>query len=90
MSNLFFLRIRRADFRDQLFILSERFECQQSAAIRFRNSASGFIATARIGVMEGDSAVMALYSTELEKVKGGPIPDELREATERTRADYER
>src|SRR5579883_1996588 len=46
--------------------------------------------TARIGVMEGDSAVMALYSAELEKVKGGPLPEELREAVERTRADYER
>ena len=46
--------------------------------------------TARIGVMEGDSAVMALYSAELEKVKGGPMPEDLREAIERTRADYEK
>lgn len=46
--------------------------------------------TARIGVMEGDSAVVALYSAELEKAKGGPLPEELREAIERTRADYER
>ena len=46
--------------------------------------------TARIGVMEGDSAVVALYSAELEKRKGGPLPEELREAVERTRADYER
>ncbi len=46
--------------------------------------------TARIGVMEGDSAVMALYSAEFEKVKGGPLPEDLREAVERTRADYER
>jgi len=46
--------------------------------------------TARIGVMEGESAVMALYSAELEKSKGGPLPEELREAVERTRADYER
>jgi acetyl-CoA carboxylase carboxyltransferase component len=46
--------------------------------------------TARIGVMEGDSAVMALYSAELEKHKGGPLPEDLREAIERTRADYER
>ena len=46
--------------------------------------------TARIGVMEGDSAVVALYSAELEKHKGGPLPEELREAVERTRADYER
>jgi 3-methylcrotonyl-CoA carboxylase beta subunit len=46
--------------------------------------------TARIGVMEGDSAVVALYSAELEKAKGGPLPEELREAVERTRADYDR
>src|SRR5207248_9896452 len=46
--------------------------------------------TARIGVMEGDSAVVALYSAELEKVKGGPLPEELREAVEKTRADYEK
>ena len=46
--------------------------------------------TARIGVMEGESAVVALYSAELEKHKGGPLPEELREAMERTRADYER
>src|ERR1700676_2220771 len=31
--------------------------------------------TARIGVMEGDSAVVALYSAELEKHKGGPLPE---------------
>jgi len=46
--------------------------------------------TARIGVMEGESAVMALYSAELEKYKGAPLPEELRESIERTRADYER
>ncbi len=46
--------------------------------------------TARIGVMEGDAAVAALYSAELEKYKGGPLPEDLREATQRTRADYER
>jgi acetyl-CoA carboxylase carboxyltransferase component len=46
--------------------------------------------TARIGVMEGDSAVVALFSTDLEKYKGATMPDELREAVERTRADYER
>ena len=33
--------------------------------------------TARIGVMEGDSAVVALYSAELEKHKGGPLPEDL-------------
>ena len=48
--------------------------------------------TARIGVMEGDSAIQAMYSVELEKVKasGGALPDELKESIERTRADYER
>jgi 3-methylcrotonyl-CoA carboxylase beta subunit len=46
--------------------------------------------TARIGVMEGDSAVVALYSAELEKHKGGPLPEDLKEAIDRTRADYER
>jgi acetyl-CoA carboxylase carboxyltransferase component len=48
--------------------------------------------TARIGVMEGDSAVQALFSVELEKLKksGAAIPDDLRESIERTRADYER
>ena len=46
--------------------------------------------TARIGVMEGESAVQALFAAELEKHKGGPLPDELRQAIEQTRADYER
>jgi acetyl-CoA carboxylase carboxyltransferase component len=45
--------------------------------------------TARIGVMEGDSAVVALYSAELEKYKGAQLPAELQEAIEKTRADYE-
>jgi len=48
--------------------------------------------TARIGVMEGDSAVQALYSAELDKLKkaGTPIPAELALSIEQTRADYER
>jgi acetyl-CoA carboxylase carboxyltransferase component len=46
--------------------------------------------TARIGVMEGDSAVVALYSAELEKHKGGPLPEDLQAAVDKTRADYER
>jgi acetyl-CoA carboxylase carboxyltransferase component len=48
--------------------------------------------TARIGVMEGDSAVQALYSVELEKLKqaGIDIPPDLAESIQRTRADYER
>ena len=48
--------------------------------------------TARIGVMEGDSAVQALFSAELEKWKssGQPLPDDLQQSIEKTRADYER
>ena len=48
--------------------------------------------TARIGVMEGDSAVQALYSVELEKLKksGAPVPAELAESIQKTRTDYER
>lgn len=48
--------------------------------------------TARIGVMEGDSAVQALFSVELEKYKasGQPLPEDLKMSIERTRADYER
>jgi len=46
--------------------------------------------TARIGVMEGDSAIVALYSAELEKHKGGPLPEDLKEALDRTRADYDK
>jgi 3-methylcrotonyl-CoA carboxylase beta subunit len=46
--------------------------------------------TARIGVMEGESAVNALFAAELEKYKGGETPPELQEAIARTRADYER
>ena len=46
--------------------------------------------TARIGVMEGESAVQALYAAELEKLQGAPAPDELTRAMEQTRGDYER
>jgi acetyl-CoA carboxylase carboxyltransferase component len=46
--------------------------------------------TARIGVMEGESAVQALYAAELAKYEGSEIPEELRKAIEQTRADYER
>jgi len=47
--------------------------------------------TARIGVMEGDSAVQALYAGELaKKAQGGSVPEELKESIARTRADYER
>jgi acetyl-CoA carboxylase carboxyltransferase component len=47
--------------------------------------------TARIGVMEGDSAVQALYAADLAKAQqGGAIPEDLQESIARTRADYER
>jgi acetyl-CoA carboxylase carboxyltransferase component len=48
--------------------------------------------TARIGVMEGDSAVMAVHGPELEKHRseGNPVPAELQRKVDRTRADYER
>jgi 3-methylcrotonyl-CoA carboxylase beta subunit len=48
--------------------------------------------TARIGVMEGDSAVVALHSAEIEKIKasGQAMPEDLKEAMARTRQDYER
>jgi acetyl-CoA carboxylase carboxyltransferase component len=43
--------------------------------------------TARIGVMEGESAVRAIYGPEMDKQ---PMSDELRERVDKTRADYER
>jgi 3-methylcrotonyl-CoA carboxylase beta subunit len=48
--------------------------------------------TARIGVMEGDSAVQAIFGPELERYKaaGEPVPDALEERIRQTRADYER
>ena len=46
--------------------------------------------TARIGVMEGDSAVVALFAAELDKYKGQPLPAELQQSIDKTRADYER
>ncbi len=48
--------------------------------------------TARIGVMEGESAVQALFAAELEKVRasGQVLAEDLKEAMEKTRADYER
>jgi 3-methylcrotonyl-CoA carboxylase beta subunit len=47
---------------------------------------------ARIGVMEGDSAVQAIHGPELERLKseGKPVPPDLQERIERTRKDYER
>lgn len=48
--------------------------------------------TARIGVMEGDSAVQAIHGTELDRLKseGKPIPEELQSRIDQTRADYGR
>jgi 3-methylcrotonyl-CoA carboxylase beta subunit len=48
--------------------------------------------TGRMAVMEGESAVMALFAAQLEKLKAeGKAPDEkLRAEMERVRADYER
>ena len=48
--------------------------------------------SARIGVMEGDSAVQAVFGPELEKCKanGQPIPLELEQRIAQTRADYDR
>ncbi len=47
--------------------------------------------TARIGVMEGESAVKAVYGPELEKYQasGEPIPADLQARIEKTRGDYE-
>ncbi|MDX1979162.1 MAG: carboxyl transferase domain-containing protein [Bryobacteraceae bacterium] len=48
--------------------------------------------TARIGVMEGDSAIQAVFGPELDKLKaaGQPVPADLQARIDRTRADYER
>ncbi len=48
--------------------------------------------TARIGVMEGDSAVQAIYGPELERLKtaGQPVPEDLEKKIAQTRADYDR
>ena len=48
--------------------------------------------TARIGVMEGDSAVVAVYGPEIDKLRkaGEPIPEELQKRIDETRANYER
>jgi acetyl-CoA carboxylase carboxyltransferase component len=48
--------------------------------------------SARIGVMEGDSAVQAIYGPELEKLKtaGQTVPADLDRKISQTRADYDR
>ncbi|HET7601315.1 MAG TPA: carboxyl transferase domain-containing protein, partial [Gemmatimonadales bacterium] len=47
--------------------------------------------TGRMGVMEGESAVMAVHGPEIQKAQksGGPLPPEKQEAVEAMRADYE-
>ncbi len=47
--------------------------------------------TGRMGVMEGDSAVQALFGTQLEKLKqqGDQPDDDLKAEMERVRADYD-
>ena len=48
--------------------------------------------TARIGVMEGEAAVQAIFGPELTALKeaGKPMPPDLDERIRQTRADYER
>ena len=48
--------------------------------------------TARIGVMEGDSAVQAVHGPEIAKHRGDgtALPEELQAKVDKTRADYER
>ena len=48
--------------------------------------------SARIGVMEGDAAIQAIYGPELDRFKaaGQPIPAHLESKIATTRADYER
>ena len=47
--------------------------------------------TARIGVMEGDSAVVAVHGHDIARQrKGATMPKELEERIAKTRADYER
>jgi acetyl-CoA carboxylase carboxyltransferase component len=48
--------------------------------------------TGRMGVMEGESAVMALFSAQLEKLqeRGVPLDEDLKEKMDEVRADYER
>ena len=48
--------------------------------------------TGRMGVMEGESAVMALFSAQLDKLEalGVPVDEELAGKMDEVRADYER
>jgi acetyl-CoA carboxylase carboxyltransferase component len=48
--------------------------------------------TGRMGVMEGESAVRAIYGPKIDEAKEGgeELDDEIQEAIERTREEYER
>src|SRR5205807_4983234 len=48
--------------------------------------------SARIGVMEGESAVQAIFGPQLEHLKktGSPVPEAIREKIAQTKADYDR
>jgi acetyl-CoA carboxylase carboxyltransferase component len=48
--------------------------------------------SARIGVMEGESAVQAVHGPDIEsyKASGEPLPEKLQNAIGQTRADYEK
>jgi acetyl-CoA carboxylase carboxyltransferase component len=47
--------------------------------------------TGRMGVMEGESAVMAVHGAEIRKAQaaGGPLPEAVQKQVEAMRADYE-
>ena len=47
--------------------------------------------TGRMGVMEGEAAVMAVHSTEIQKAQaaGAPLPEAVRKQVEAMRADYD-
>jgi 3-methylcrotonyl-CoA carboxylase beta subunit len=47
--------------------------------------------TGRMGVMEGESAVMAVHSTEIQKAQasGSPLPEAVQKQVDAMRADYE-
>jgi acetyl-CoA carboxylase carboxyltransferase component len=48
--------------------------------------------TGRMGVMEGESAIMAVHGREIDRARDGgrPLPAEVQSAVEQMRADYER
>jgi len=48
--------------------------------------------TGRMGVMEGEAAIMAVHGPAIEKAKkaGAPVPAEVEAAVKQMRADYDR